>query len=128
LYTSKKSRSGDIRAPLKFWVNTNLIDFDSSEPVFIVNTEAVLYDCIMTVLSHDRKNAPEQLVTNYTLSEAKRSNLRILLAEDNPINRKLALHLLACFGFKADAVLNGKEAASGLFLRVELLEKSGIAI
>ncbi len=33
----------------------------------------------------------------------------ILVAEDNAINRKVALHLLGRFGYKAQAAINGKE-------------------
>jgi CheY-like chemotaxis protein len=41
--------------------------------------------------------------------EDPNSSMRILLAEDNPINRTVALHMLAKLGLHADAASNGHE-------------------
>jgi PAS domain S-box-containing protein len=41
---------------------------------------------------------------------ARRAPHRILVVEDNPVNRKLALLLLARFGYRADTANNGVEA------------------
>ncbi|MFZ1983174.1 MAG: response regulator [Desulfatitalea sp.] len=77
-----------------------------------------LFDCIVMVLNRTQAEISHpqatQLVTIYSFSEAKRRSARILLAEDNPINQKLAMHLLTRFGFRADVVANGKEAMQAL--------------
>jgi PAS domain S-box-containing protein len=74
-----------------------------------------LHACLLTVLGRGQKQDPAApLVTRHALSEAKRSSIRILLAEDNPINQKIALHLLARFDFQADAVPNGQAAIAAL--------------
>ena len=45
-------------------------------------------------------------------SQSVSTNFRILLAEDNPVNQKLALRTLDKLGYEADLAQNGKEVLS----------------
>jgi len=79
---------------------------------------SLLYDCLITVINKkvDEKLTapPKQIVTSYSISEEKRRRLKILLAEDNMVNQKVALALLKKFGLQVDAVNNGKLAVQAL--------------
>ncbi len=71
---------------------------------------AQLFRCFATVIG---QHQPTQLVTRHTLIEqARRGN--ILVAEDNPTNQKVVLHMLSRLGHQANAVGNGLEALQSL--------------
>jgi len=55
--------------------------------------------------------APDPLPTP---QEQRRNKFSILVAEDNIVNQKVAIRLLEKFGYRADAVANGKEAVHSL--------------
>ncbi len=93
------------------------IDASLSKPV----RQSPLFDCLVTVIG-DGETANHPAVKPVTatvtpLSDGVRARLaggRILLAEDNAVNQKIALALLKKLGCSADAVGNGIEVLQAL--------------
>ena len=67
-----------------------------------------LLDAVCHMLGSAREKTPA-LVTRHSLREAKH-RARILLAEDNAVNRTLAVRLLEKRGYSVATALNGREA------------------
>ena len=75
--------------------------------------QSQLFDTLMTLLaagSAQPKAATAKVKPAMDPGMAARHPLRILLAEDNVVNQKLALRLLSQMGYRADLASNGIEA------------------
>ena len=83
--------------------------------------QVMLFECLRIVMkesTNDIKVSSKEIVTQYSISDVAKHRVRILLAEDNIINQKVAMHILEKkLGYNAYVVNNGKEA-------VEALEKT----
>ena len=80
-------------------------------------TQKMLYDSILSIfgIKEEWKTLTARLPSGTTsLSELQRRRIRILVAEDNSINRELVVSMLTKQGYQLDAVENGKLAVERL--------------
>ena len=70
--------------------------------------QSELFDAIATAMEHGRKR--ERYESASALTQPSERSLRVLLAEDNPVNQTLAMRILEKLGHKVQIVNNGREA------------------
>jgi PAS domain S-box-containing protein len=86
---------------------------------------------------HDKdERVTQQIMTQYSVREDMKSSARILLAEDNPVNQRLAKILLTKAGYRVEVANNGKEAVEKymaspkdfdlIFVDVQMPEMDGL--
>jgi PAS domain S-box-containing protein len=99
--------------------------------------QSQLLDIIITVLSRQEtqvQGEPAPMITRHTVAEEKLRNIRILVAEDHPMNQKLVVALLTKKGYSVDAVENGRMAVEAIrrktydlvLMDVQMPEMSGL--
>jgi signal transduction histidine kinase/CheY-like chemotaxis protein len=77
--------------------------------------QSQLFDTLTSLLAHGSAPKRSKLANPKADPEmALRHPLRILLAEDNVVNQKLALRLLTQMGYRADLASNGVEAVESV--------------
>ncbi len=81
--------------------------------------QSQLFDCLMVVMHRGdpAEAGVQRIVTRHSLADREKRKVRILLAEDNAINRKVALKTLERMGYTAEAVDDGLAAVEALSRR-----------
>lgn len=105
--------------PLIVLTSRGEIGHPVAEPVTAQMSKPVkpseLYGLILAALGHERASGKRaQPASPFDHHFSQRRPLRILVAEDNPVNRKLMVTMLERLGYQASAVENGREVLSAV--------------
>ena len=88
-----------------------LFDAAMTKPV----KPSLLFEAMTQIFWRGRTEpAPAAEVVAVPAADAPRHGERILLAEDNAVNQRVALHMLHNLGFRADVAANGHEVLSAV--------------
>lgn len=97
--------------------------------------QSQLYDALAAVMADQLAPVTAGSSDAFDPEMAARCPLRLLVAEDNAINQKLVLVMLAKFGYSADVAANGSEAVAAvarqsydmILMDVQMPEMDGLA-
>jgi GAF domain-containing protein/CheY-like chemotaxis protein/HAMP domain-containing protein len=111
----------DAKLPLVLFSSLGRREADTYDGVFKAFLakplrQSQLYDTLVSLLAREvvAKPAVQAAKPQMDPEMAARHPLRILLAEDNVVNQKLALRLLQQMGYRADLASNGIEAVESV--------------
>jgi CheY-like chemotaxis protein len=96
---------------------------------------AQLYDCLATVLGTDAAAAARLRTRAILMNTLAQAQARVLVAEDNVVNQRVAARMLEKLGCRVDVVANGREAVDAcrripydcLFMDCQMPELDGYA-
>ena len=118
LQLARGIRKHKFTLPLVLFSSLGRRDTESHEDIFSAYLakplhQSQLFDTLVNLLAREvvsKTAAPQTTKPQMDPDMAARHPLRILLAEDNVVNQKLALKLLQQMGYRADIASNGVEA------------------
>ena len=139
---AKKVRAKRPGLPLILFSSLGPREMDLEDGLFAANLakplrQSHLFDTLVTLFATEKvrvKPVKSEGKPQTDPEMAKRHPLRILLAEDNLVNQKLALRLLEQMGYRADLASNGAEAVESVnrqkydvvFMDVQMPEMDGL--
>ncbi|MBK9114600.1 MAG: GAF domain-containing protein [Betaproteobacteria bacterium] len=114
---ARRMRDARPALPRVLWSSLGRREAGADEELFAAYLgkpvrQSHFFDTLVGLLARDTvpKTAPDAVPIKLDPGLAARHPLRILLAEDNVVNQKLALRLLQQMGYRADLASNGIEA------------------
>lgn len=119
---AKKVRNANPNLPLILFSSLGPRELDLEDGLFVANLakplrQSHLFDTLVTLFESNTTPVKRTKIDGKAQTDpemAKRHPLRILLAEDNLVNQKLALRLLEQMGYRADLASNGAEAVESV--------------
>jgi CheY-like chemotaxis protein len=115
---AREIRKHEKSLPMILFSSLGLRETETKEDLFAAYLakplrQSQLFDTLITMFAPAALESPVKTVSKKPKIDpeiAKRHPLRILLAEDNLVNQKLAVRLLEQMGYRADLASNGIEA------------------